>query len=87
MFLLGDFNIDLLKIIEKSVFKEYVDHMLSFGLSPSITLPTRIIDTIATLIDNIFTNNNNSNTNNVTGRLTPKSEMINIHLLTPVKFP
>ena len=64
MFLLGDFNIDLLKIKENSVFKEYLDHMLSFGLSPSITLPTRITDTTATLIDNIFTNNNNSNTNN-----------------------
>ena len=59
--LVGDFNIDLLKINERVAFKDFLDSMISFGLYPSITLPTRLTDNSATLIDNIFTNYTDSN--------------------------
>ena len=53
--ILGDFNIDLLKINDKLLHKTYFDDMLSLGLSPAITLPTRVTEVSATLIDHIFT--------------------------------
>ena len=56
IFILGDFNIDLLRINDNSVFKDFLDNMFSLGFNPSITLPTRITEATATLIDNIFTN-------------------------------
>ena len=46
----GDFNIDLLKV-------KYFDDIISHGLFPKITLPTRICESSSTLIDNIFTDN------------------------------
>ena len=54
--ILGDINIDLLKFNEagKARYKQYLDMMLSHGYSPGITLPSRIGDHSATLIDNIF---------------------------------
>ena len=56
--LLGDFNIDLLKINQKSFIKDFLDNIFTLGLCPSITLPTRLTDTSATLIDNVFSNIN-----------------------------
>ena len=56
--LMGDFNIDLLSIKNKPSFKEYLDNLMSFGLYPAITLPTRLTDNRGTLIDNIFYNFN-----------------------------
>ena len=53
--ILGDFNIDLLKINDKLLHKTYFANMLSLGLSPAITLPTRVTEVSATLIDHIFT--------------------------------
>ena len=52
----GDFNIDLLKIGDRWMFRDYREHFLSFDLLPTLTLPTRITDHSATLIDNIFYN-------------------------------
>ena len=52
----GDFNIDLLQINERDVFKEYLDLLVINRLLPNITFPTRIGTTRASLIDNIFTN-------------------------------
>lgn len=50
----GDFNIDLLKINEKSIFNEYFETVVSHGFIPKITLPTRITSHSSTLIDNIL---------------------------------
>ena len=52
----GDFNIDLLKLQEKLIFRDFLLNMISHGLVPTLTLPTRIGDTSATLIDNVFSN-------------------------------
>ena len=50
---LGDFNLDLLKVNSKQPVSDFLDIFTSFGLIPTITLPTRIHSS-ATLIDNIF---------------------------------
>ena len=54
--LTGDFNIDLHKIKDRPCIKDYFENMLSYGMLPSIVLPTRVAEHSATLIDNIFTN-------------------------------
>ena len=70
-YLLGDFNINLL-IEGKDIFrcksdeinhkqmssmtKEYLDLCLSFSLKQLISVPTRVTETTATLIDHILTN-------------------------------
>jgi len=56
-FLMGDFNIDMLKINTHYTTKLFVDTMFAYGLTPHITKPTRITEHSATLIDNIFSNN------------------------------
>ena len=62
LFIAGDTNIDLLKYGSNKKISNFLDSILSFGLLPSITLPTRLVDKSATLIDNIFTNRSNSQT-------------------------
>ena len=52
----GDFNINLLDINEKQIFREYFEILLSYGMFPTISLPTRITQNSATLIDQMFTN-------------------------------
>ena len=59
----GDFNLDLLKFDDSSVF-HFINLMFSFSLFPLITRPTRITNTTATLIDHIWTSNVDSNINN-----------------------
>ena len=57
MFLVGDFNFDLLKVNthdETSVF--FNKMMLNFLFLPVISIPTKINTVKDTLIDNIFTN-------------------------------
>jgi hypothetical protein len=51
----GDFNIDLLKIREKSVIGDYFEMIIANGFIPKISSPTRITPHSATLIDNILT--------------------------------
>ena len=53
----GDFNIDLLKCTLNDDSLNFLNSMLSLSLIPLISKPTRVSDTSATLIDNIFTNN------------------------------
>ena len=53
----GDFNIDLLKSNTHESTRENLETMLSLGLIPRITAPTRITSNSATNIDNIFMNN------------------------------
>ena len=52
LYLLGDFNIDLLKTDDDDNIDEYYNI-----ISSNITLPTRITSTSRTLIDNVFSNN------------------------------
>ena len=54
LLLAGDFNINLLKCDTFQLFNEFYELLLSFGLIPNITLPTRITNTTATLIDQIY---------------------------------
>ena len=58
--LLGDLNINLLNINLHSQTKEYLEILISRGFLPVITLPTRIFDKSATLIDHIYSNKINS---------------------------
>ena len=52
----GDINIDLLKSDSHQKTKQFLNEVLSFGLLPLITTPTRITENTSTLIDNIFFN-------------------------------
>ena len=52
--IVGDFNIDLLRINERQVFHNYFETIISNGFVPKITLPTRISKNSSTLIDNIL---------------------------------
>ena len=51
---MGDFNIDLLN--NNSGSESFFNLMFLHGMYPRIDRPTRITDSSATLIDNIFTN-------------------------------
>ena len=51
----GDFNLNLLNIQTNVSSATFLDTMMSYGLLPNITLPTRVNIQSATLIDNIFT--------------------------------
>ena len=56
-FIMGDFNIDLLKSDENPHVNDFLNQMFSSSFYPLITRPTRITNSSATLIDNIFVNN------------------------------
>lgn len=57
IYLMGDFNIDLLKY-ENCTYSQALLHCTqSFSMLPVLDKPTRVYGTSATLIDNIFTNN------------------------------
>ena len=55
-FLMGDFNVDLLKCKEDLFCQDFFDTLLSFSFIPLITRPTRLSSHSSTLIDNIFSN-------------------------------
>ena len=55
-YLMGDFNLDLLKIDENQYTKDFINQMFSSTFYPLISKPTRITNISATLIDNIFVN-------------------------------
>ena len=53
--LVGDTNINILKMHENSMYCDFFDLLMSNSLNPQITLPTRFtIETNGTLIDNIL---------------------------------
>ena len=56
IYLLGDFNINLLESSNHLPSAEFLECMYSFGLFPLINKPTRVNERSATLIDNIYTN-------------------------------
>merc|ERR1739838_322599 len=55
-YLMGDFNLDLIKSDHHEATANFVSDMSSAGLHPLISLPTRITSHSATLIEYIFTN-------------------------------
>ena len=56
IFLLGDFNINLLNYNEHNQTNEFLNSLASNSFIPSILQPTRITSHSTTLIDNIFSN-------------------------------
>ena len=54
--LMGDFNIDLIKFTSHTKTNSFLESMISAGMLPVITKPTRITDHSATLIDHVYTN-------------------------------
>ena len=54
---MGDFNLNLLNFSNDTSVTRFLDLTQSSGLLPTITIPTRITNHSATLIDNIFSNN------------------------------
>ena len=54
IYLCGDFNIDLLKINTKIHYKTFYNNLIAAGYLPRISLPTRVTNHSATLLDNIF---------------------------------
>ena len=70
--IIGDFNINLLKINERELFCEFFDNLIAQGFLPKITFPTRFTRTNGTLIDNIFCKCTRSNTNIKSGILINK---------------
>ena len=56
VFLLGDFNVDLLNYHEHNQTNEFLDSLASNSFAPFILRPTRISSHSNTLIGNIFSN-------------------------------
>ena len=66
-YIMGDYNIDLLKHELHPPTEKFLEAMYSNSLLPMILKPTRETETTATLIDNIFTNKYNINDNILQG--------------------
>ena len=60
-YLLGDYNIDLLKEKTHKPISDFLSTIYSYSFFPTINKPTRITRTSATIIDNIITNNSIAN--------------------------
>ncbi|XP_057308206.1 uncharacterized protein LOC130646085 [Hydractinia symbiolongicarpus] len=56
IFLLGDFNIDLLMSESVKEVSDYINITSQFNLMPHIILPTRVTESTSTIIDNIYFN-------------------------------
>ena len=69
-FLLGDFNIDLLKFNSCSSVCNFLDELSSSYFMPQIFLPSCITRSTKTLIDNIFCNIPQSSEQNISANLT-----------------
>jgi hypothetical protein len=57
VYMLGDFNLDVLKYGADKSATEYVDLLFSYGLLQLVTNPTRVTSHSASLIDHVITNN------------------------------
>ena len=56
VFLLGDFNVDLLKYDKHAGPNEFIDSLSSYMYLPYILHPTRVTSHSQTIIDNVFSN-------------------------------
>ena len=54
VFLMGDFNIDLLKYESHNYINDFINSLVSHSFLPYILQPTRVTDHSSTIIDNIF---------------------------------
>ena len=61
IYILGDYNLDLLKHDTHNPTNDFLELMYSNSLLPLINRPTRVTCNTATLIDNIFTNSIDNN--------------------------
>ena len=59
-FIIGDFNLDLLKFETHIKTNEFIENSLTNGFLPLITKPTRVTHASCTLIDNILSNTCNN---------------------------
>ena len=66
----GDFNLNLIKYMQNTGVNQFLENILSNNFIPQITLPTRITEKTATLIDNIFTNSYKHNSIYLSGNTT-----------------
>ena len=57
VYICGDFNLDLLKIDTDHFTQHFFNLLCSYGLLPHFLQPTRVTESSATIIDNIFSNN------------------------------
>jgi len=57
VYIMGDFNIDLLKCETSQISQDFLLSLQSCYLIPTVDKPTRVYRASATLIDNIFVNN------------------------------
>ena len=60
MYIMGDFNINLLDIDGHIPSSEFLETMYSSSFFPLITKPTRVTVAKSTLIDNIFINDDST---------------------------
>ena len=60
-YIMGDLNVDLLKASTHGPTSDYLGEFKSAGFYPLVSLPTRLTNKMATLIDNIWTNNIEAN--------------------------
>ena len=56
-YIMGDFDIDLLKAHFNSFLKNYADNLISYSVKCTINKPTRCTINLKTLFDLIYTNN------------------------------
>ena len=61
LFIMGDFNVNVLNYDSHTPTNDFVDAFFSKNILPCINHPTRIYGQSSTIIDNIFTNNIDSN--------------------------
>ena len=54
--LMGDFNLDLIKVDTHNQTKDFVHSLYTNAFYPTISKPTRVTEHPATLLDNIITN-------------------------------
>ena len=67
IYIMGDFNINLLNVDDHLPSAEFLEMMYSYSFLPLINKPTRVKSTSATLIDNIYCNNIDNNDLVLTG--------------------
>ena len=86
-YIMGDYDIDLLKHSTHNPTSEFLDLMFSNSFIPLINKPTRVTQKTATLIDNIFTNIYKNENKYLTGILTTDiSDHYIIFHIAPLQF-
>ena len=61
VYIMGDFNVNLLHVESSRYAQEFLLSLQSFSFIPTIDKPTRVHNSSATLIDNILTNKVDAN--------------------------